>query len=184
MIEISIDKTNATPEEIAALDAMPGYEQLVSSAVNGGRKEGVLLTIKEPMAGGSLWLQNNLSGAMQMIAGPSSSQPSVLNIEETKYELAEGNWVADFTDAERPRIARVKDIYSVAGDVVLDLVLYSRDGTKIGRESPACGGPRGFEPACPIENWAQIEEPDFDYLARSSKYNWGDRVQRIAASQN
>ena len=80
MIEITIDKNNATPEEIAALDAMPGYEQLVTSAAVGGRKAGVLLTIKERMVGGSLWLQNDDSGALQMITGPSSEPKSAFPI--------------------------------------------------------------------------------------------------------
>ncbi len=56
-----------------------------------------------------------------------------------------------------------------------DLVIYARDGTRIGRESPAMGGPRGFEPFCSAENWQKIEEPRFpldryDYLKNLVKF--------------
>jgi hypothetical protein len=107
------------------------------------------------------------------------------NLDGTASELSDvlggfvkDAWVADFVDPERPRIARVQEAYESFGEVVLDLVLYRRDGTKLGRVSPACGGPRGFEPACPADAWEPIEEPDFDYLAEP-RYHWGDRVRRI-----
>lgn len=90
-----------------------------------------------------------------------------------------GAWVARFTpDASRPQIARLTDVYEYSGAVLIDLVFYDRTGRKIGRVSPACGGPRDFEPACPGEEWELIEEPDFSYLA-DAKYQWGDRVRRI-----
>lgn len=86
--------------------------------------------------------------------------------------------MASVSDPDRPRIAQVKEAYELAGEVLLDLVLYRRDGTKIGRESPPCGGPRNFEPACPAEFWELIEEPDFGYLAEP-RYHWGDRLRRL-----
>lgn len=54
--------------------------------------------------------------------------------------FVDGAWVADFIDSDRPRIAQVKEVYEMSGEVLLDLVFYERDGTRIGRVSPACGG--------------------------------------------
>lgn len=90
-----------------------------------------------------------------------------------------GTWVA-CDDPEQPRIAQVQDCYTLGGEMLLDLVMYRRDGTRIGRVSPHCGGPRNFEPACPASVWGPIEEPDWEYLA-VPRYHWGDRVRRIKA---
>ncbi len=67
-----------------------------------------------------------------------------------------GDWVSNAS-----QVAMVKDVYLAQGEIVLDLVLYSRSGDKIGRESPACGGPRSFEPCCPSSGWFRIKKPDF-----------------------
>lgn len=67
--------------------------------------------------------------------------------------FAVGNWVADGT-----QIARVKFVHE---DGLLDLVMYDRAGTRLGRTSPAMGGPRHFEPCCSPEGWRPIEEPGF-----------------------
>lgn len=91
--------------------------------------------------------------------------------------FVEGAWVA-CNDPDQPRIARVMDAYVVDGELLLDLVMFRRDGTKVGRVSPACGGPRGFEPAMPASAWGLIEEPDWEWLAQPL-YHWGDRVRRI-----
>lgn len=91
--------------------------------------------------------------------------------------FVEGAWVAD-DDPDQPRIAQVLDAYVLDGELLLDLVMYRRDGTKVGRVSPACGGPRGFEPACPPSAWGLIEEPDWEWLS-VPRYHWGDRVRRI-----
>lgn len=88
-----------------------------------------------------------------------------------------GAWVA-CDDPEQPRIAQVRDCYIFNGELLLDLVMYRRDGTRVGRVSPPCGGPRNFEPACPATAWGLIEEPDWEYLA-VPLYHWGDRVRRI-----
>lgn len=88
-----------------------------------------------------------------------------------------GVWVA-CDDENQPRIAQVQDCYVFNGEMLLDLVMYRRDGTRIGRVSPPCGGPRNFEPACPAAAWGPIEEPDWDYLS-VPRYHWGDRVRRI-----
>lgn len=88
-----------------------------------------------------------------------------------------GTWVAS-DDQRQPSIAQVQDCYVIGGEALLDLVIYRRDGTRIGRVSPPCGGPRNFEPACPVAAWGPIEEPDWEYLA-VPRYEWGDRVRRI-----
>lgn len=46
-------------------------------------------------------------------------------------------------------------------DGTLDIVIYARSGTKIGRVSPPEGGPRGFEPCCGPDGWAYIVKPNF-----------------------
>lgn len=76
---------------------------------------------------------------------------------------AEGDWVVrdDFQ-----RLGRVKHIWADGSEGLLDIVLPHRDGTRWGRESPAMGGPKGFEPACPMERWTVIQKPNWDNLPR------------------
>lgn len=40
--------------------------------------------------------------------------------------FVEGAWVANFSNPDRPLIARVKDAYEFSGEALLDLVLYRR----------------------------------------------------------
>lgn len=69
-----------------------------------------------------------------------------------------GDWVSDNAD----RIARVKDVHeSSDGAVFLDLVMYNRKGDKLGRVSPAMGGPRSFEPWCELGSWRRVHAPKF-----------------------
>lgn len=77
--------------------------------------------------------------------------------------FAAGNWVAEAPEFDRPKIAKVKDIYfdRIANEWVADLILYSAGGDRIGRESPACGGPRTFEPCVPVATWRAIKKPSF-----------------------
>lgn len=73
------------------------------------------------------------------------------------------DWVADSGE----NIARVRRIYvdrnstTGADEILFDLVMYDRNGDKVGRISPAMGGPRSFEPACPISGWRRIAEPSW-----------------------
>lgn len=74
-----------------------------------------------------------------------------------------GDWVAE-TEGNHPRIARVVAYHPVSefnDEPAACLCLYAFDGTKIGRESPALGGPKGHEPFCSIEQWSLVEEPEF-----------------------
>jgi hypothetical protein len=84
-----------------------------------------------------------------------------------------GDWVADQGD----NVAKVKDVYESEGEVLLDLVMYDREGEKLGRLSPACGGPRNYEPACSSNLWERIEEPVFPL---SLKWITGDDGKRTA----
>lgn len=68
-----------------------------------------------------------------------------------------GDWVAD----ANVNVARVKDVYNLNGEALLDLVMFSRDGERLGRVSPAMGGPRGFEPAMNGDDWKRINKPIF-----------------------
>jgi len=44
---------------------------------------------------------------------------------------------------------------------MFDLVLYDRDGTKVGRKSPVGTGPKNFEPCCNQADWREVKEPQF-----------------------
>jgi hypothetical protein len=74
-----------------------------------------------------------------------------------------GDWATDSSD----RIAKVKAIYrtpAIGGseeEILFDLIMYDWDGEKLGRISEAMGGPRSFEPACSIEGWRRIAQPEF-----------------------
>jgi len=93
--------------------------------------------------------------------------------------MKNNDWVARLgADTNMPQIAKVKYIYP-DGDVA-DLIFYSHTGEKLGRVSPAMGGPKGFEPACGLDTWVVIKEPKFDKLAEAS-WGWGHLVERQAA---
>ncbi|WP_296540149.1 hypothetical protein [Rhizorhabdus sp.] len=75
------------------------------------------------------------------------------------FPFKPGDWVAE---PGTERVAKVKSVYEGApGEVLLDLVIFSDKGDKLGRTSPICGGPRTFEPACSAQWWERIEEPRF-----------------------
>jgi hypothetical protein len=64
------------------------------------------------------------------------------------------------------RVATVKEIRECEGEILFDLVMYGHDGEKLGRVSPALGGPRTFEPMCPIEGWERVEAPIFPMVPK------------------
>lgn len=68
-----------------------------------------------------------------------------------------GDWTAD----DSARVAYVRSVYEDRGAILFDLVMYDRDGKKVGRVSPSMGGPRTFEPACSIQGWRRIAKPAF-----------------------
>lgn len=80
----------------------------------------------------------------------------------TPCPVEEKDWVIE-RDVQHPQLGRVKERYwdSACSQWVMDVVLYSPDGQRLGRTSPAMGGPRSFEPAVPFEYWQRIEKPVF-----------------------
>ncbi|MFA6230999.1 MAG: hypothetical protein WC617_12635 [Rhodanobacter sp.] len=81
----------------------------------------------------------------------------------TVAPFSEGQWAAENQDFEHPEIAHIKTVYwdDIAHEWVMDLVLYSPDGDRIGRKSPRMGGPSGFEPCVPCQSWSLIRKPEF-----------------------
>lgn len=83
------------------------------------------------------------------------------NPSERVPPIARGDWVASLP-GEPFVIGRVGDVYRGGGEGwVFNLSIYSTDGERIGRVSDACGGPGGFEPAIPYEQYRRIERPNF-----------------------
>lgn len=90
-----------------------------------------------------------------------------------------GAWVAKLgCDGTYPQVAKVRDAYP--GHNALDLIFYSGSGERIGRLSPAMGGPNGFEPFCGAESWVEIEPPPFDEMAKT-RWGWRDLLTPRAA---
>lgn len=78
MIEILIDKTKATPEELLAFEALDGYSALLSAITSKGRQMGICLTIREHALGeGTLWLQNGTNGCLSAVIEPNSEGKSM-----------------------------------------------------------------------------------------------------------
>jgi hypothetical protein len=72
--------------------------------------------------------------------------------------MKKGDWIYDGCGG----IGKAKsDPYEVLGRTLVDVTIYALDGRRIGRESPAMGGPRHFEPACGVEGWTVIAKPGF-----------------------
>jgi hypothetical protein len=81
-----------------------------------------------------------------------------------------GAWVAQLGgDSEYPQIAKVREAHPYAD--ALDLIFYSSAGERVGRVSPAMGGPTGFEPFCGAEFWVEIQTPRFAEIAEA-RYGW------------
>lgn len=100
--------------------------------------------------------------------------------------FASGNWVAQAPEFDRPKIAKVRDVYFdyAAKEWVADLVLYSAAGDRIGRESPRMGGPAGFEPCVPCSDWRAIKKPSFPLELDHSGYrDWKDSLRYVEASR-
>lgn len=109
------------------------------------------------------------------------SQPEVLPI-------VQGDWVATKEHGMGVQIGRVRYSWRDGDEVLMDVVLYSPEGEKVGRTSPAMGGPRSFEPALTFDErwWQRIEKPDFPLVFRdgrvpSSKAGWVTMVYTVQA---
>lgn len=69
-----------------------------------------------------------------------------------------GDWVVD----DRERVAKVKQVHWWDDEALLDLWIYEDSGHRVGRESPALGGPKTYEPMCSCEFWHRLEgEPEW-----------------------
>jgi len=87
---------------------------------------------------------------------PSAAQ----DMRTAEAAFQRGGWVVR---RDWQQLAQIKEFTPAWGSfgATLDLVIYSRSGERIGRESPAMGGPRGFEPCCEASNWVPIRKPAF-----------------------
>jgi hypothetical protein len=74
--------------------------------------------------------------------------------------FAKGQWVAQ-TDCPRPTFGVILEKWEDDGEFLMNVALYSPEGAKIGRLSPALGGPKSFEPAVPCKCYHTICEPTF-----------------------
>jgi hypothetical protein len=93
-----------------------------------------------------------------------------------------GKWAIE-AEGQYPEIGKIKAVYwdNISKEWVMDIVLYSSDGTRIGRSSPRCGGPSGFEPAVPCKYWVAVTKPDFPLSLDSTGYrDWRKSLQVIA----
>lgn len=160
MIRITIDQSRASAEDVEALKAVPGYEALMAAVKSYGRKLGVELLVLD-----------RCQVAQAAGVGRVAEEPV------PEHDMPEGSWVVQRENPDRPSIGKVANAYMCTGQLLLDIVLYSHEGAKIGRASPAMGGPRGFEPACGADNWEPIEKPDFELLG--TKGFWGRHVKRL-----
>lgn len=99
-----------------------------------------------------------------------------------EFDIQQGSWVARLTDeVGRPMIGKVKEVHHVYDEFFIDVVIYDASGEKIGRESPAEGGPRGFEPMCDADAWVPIEKPNFDKLS-GTRYEYRHLLNSLRAS--
>jgi len=93
------------------------------------------------------------------------------------HDIRQGSWVARFDNANYPPIGKVKRMYQFGDEGLLDVVMFDSYGQRLGRVSPAMGGPTSFEPACPAELWEPIEKPAFEEMA--SRTNYGRCLVRL-----
>lgn len=81
--------------------------------------------------------------------------------EEDVLPVAAGDWVASL-DGTSFQIGKVRQSYRAGGQILIDLVVYDTEGNRVGRVSPAMGGPRTFEPAITYSGgFRRIEPPSF-----------------------
>lgn len=72
--------------------------------------------------------------------------------------MKKGDWIFDGCN----QIGKAKsDPYDSCGRMHVDVTIYSREGIRVGRTSPSCGGPKHFEPACTASEWVVIKKPKF-----------------------
>lgn len=91
-----------------------------------------------------------------------------IGTEESLYSppagFGKGYWVRE-RDIDNPELGLIKETYwdSTAKEWVMNLIIYSQDGERLGRTSPRRGGPSSYEPCVPCQLWEPIDQPDFLY---------------------
>jgi hypothetical protein len=73
-----------------------------------------------------------------------------------------GQWVARLNERQ-PLFGTIRDVYLCDMDLVwvMDVVVYSPQGDRVGRASPPEGGPTTYEPALPCSQFQRIQTPNF-----------------------
>lgn len=78
--------------------------------------------------------------------------------------VVRGDWIESRNDSQ-PQIGKVVNSQWVERDgklaCMVDVALYAYSGDRIGRQSPAMGGPRTYEPWVAYADWFRIEKPYF-----------------------
>lgn len=91
------------------------------------------------------------------------------------------DWVIE-KDVMHPKIGMVRECYwdGITQSWIMDVTLYRANGERIGRASPAMGGPRSFEPALPVDHWDRIQDPSFPMKLDDTGYrDWRDAARVI-----
>ncbi len=70
-----------------------------------------------------------------------------------------GDWVGDHTDEISPIFGVIKDVMEEPDGWFINLIVYAPHGEKVGRRSPACDGPKNFEPFIPADRFKRISSP-------------------------
>lgn len=90
--------------------------------------------------------------------------------DERALHVVRGDWVESRLRSI-PVVGRVREsrwVREGAGFACkIDVVLYDYSGGKIGRESPAMRGPRGYEPFLDYSDWLRIRKPEFPLVGLS-----------------
>lgn len=84
--------------------------------------------------------------------------------QEIRLPFRKGEWVTE-RDSTRPMFGIVSDCYDSLGQIMIDLKVYRADGKRLGRVSPACGGPRNMEPCLAADRFTKIGKPAFPVIA-------------------
>jgi hypothetical protein len=102
------------------------------------------------------------------------------DLDRQPVPFKKGDWVE--SKHGNLQVGIVQDCYWSSGagygpDVVqVDICLYDYKGKKVGRASPAQGGPRTYEPCLLASDWKRIEKPIFPIVICSIPSEDGTRV--------
>lgn len=100
---------------------------------------------------------------------------TVGNTDETPpLPVVKGDWVE--SREYHPRVGKVVDSYWTTGPdgvpaCMVDIAVFALSGNRVGRESPAEGGPKTYEPWLAYSDWFRIAKPVFPL-----KVTWSDEA--------